>query len=194
MISADTPQTYIEYKNLNSDQTIAEFQKDVLIQVVKKVLGEQKVFIEAPGFTNTEDSIDTEKPRWTVRCQECDWRPSTDFKIDLSSLQKLENRGTQETDVRFKIENSYLKTTSWRISISEVKNILVRSGAPVKITYSPSPGIQIEGYGKAMKSGGRGEKIHVQMSEWFSENTKKNVIRLIEALVIAPGEVAYESP
>jgi hypothetical protein len=180
MINADAPQTYIEYKNLNSDQTIAEFQKDVLIQVVKKILGDSRIFIESTADPQADNPSPADQlSHWLVRCQECDWHPSTDFKLDLSSLKKNENRITQETDVRFKIENYYLKTSSWRISLTEIKPVLVRSGDTVKITYSPSPGIQIEGAGRAMKNGGRGEKIHVQMSEWFSQNPKKNVTRTI---------------
>lgn len=71
------------------------------------------------------------------------------------------------------------------------QDILVRAGEKIKIIYSPSNTLTIQTYGKSLSNGGLGERIRVQISNWFENSSVPHPNGIIEGTVVASGEVEY---
>ncbi|MES2614160.1 MAG: flagella basal body P-ring formation protein FlgA [Bdellovibrionota bacterium] len=188
MIDIPVP-VYIEYKNLSPVVTQAEHQKDLIASVLKKVEGQAKFILEYSG--EKEQISSTNNLFWEAKCIVCFNIPDDSFSVVLSSVKKTAKNNGEIALLTFDTFDSPGRISSWKIEMTEVKPIVVRSGKDVKINFNSTSGIAIQGVGKSLKNASRGETIRVQVSNWFQKINSPNSTEIIEAKVIAPNEVEY---
>ena len=184
---------YVEYKNLSSFLSQAEFQKDILISVVRKLEGQGKTILE---FKNDEsiNKMGIDAPYYLqIKCIECYKILENNTSLVLDSVKKYSRGRSESSVILFDTTELSGKVMTWKIEVSEMKPTLVRANQNVRIQYQYGPGITIQSFGKALKDGAHGDNIRVQVNHFFEKKGSPNSYELIDALVTAPNEVEYAS-
>lgn len=192
MIDAPIP-VYIEYKNLSPIVSQAEYQKDLIASVLKKVEGQSKLILE---YKQESDYAQTQLESsffWEAKCIVCFNIADDNNGIVLSSVKKISKNNSENFTIYFDTVDLSDRISSWKIEMTGVKPIVVRSGKNVRINFSGENGIAIQSFGKSLKNATQGDIIRVQVNNWFNKNNNLNSTEIIEAKVIAPNEVEYVS-
>jgi len=108
------PSIYIEYKNLSKESFHAEMQKDIISQIIKKVI-KNKVIVEI-------DSTPDKEKNFILNCLNCFINNNNTYKINFSSL-KILKKTEQVSQIEFSIKNKNDVNIIWKIELISNKKI-----------------------------------------------------------------------
>ncbi|WGL60795.1 flagella basal body P-ring formation protein FlgA [Pigmentibacter sp. JX0631] len=117
MLSA-LPSIYVEYKNLAKADSIAEIQKDLIVQFMKNLKKDDNIIVDNSNHQKTENEKDI---NYIVRCIQCNVEVGHDYEIIHSSVNKTKNAFTNQ--YVFDLRNEKNQKTTWRLEITEKKII-----------------------------------------------------------------------
>jgi hypothetical protein len=186
-------QVYVEYKNLSNLSPQAEYQKDLISSVLKKLEGQSKIIMEYSSDDRESQKYQSAPFYYQVRCVVCYPKSWEGREIRINSVKKEISNQDHHSLVSFQTYDASGKVSVWKVDISKVKPILVHSGNEVTIHLNGKSGIEIRSTGVSLKNGARGDKIAVQIKDWFHEKKSSMGTNVIEAKVIGPNEVEYVS-
>lgn len=190
MIDVPVP-VYVEYKNLSPIVIQAERQKDAISTVLKRLEGNAKTIFELNTQSIEKDRGNGIRFYWQARCLVCFSSEAETQGVLMSSIRKsLHDNGIQ-SDIYFDTVDAVGKVSSWKVELLEVKPLLVRNGENVKVHFYTAHGIEIEGAGKSLKNGKKGDIIQIQVKNFFNRNERNNSTEIIEAKVTSQNEVEY---
>lgn len=108
------PTVYIEYKDLSKDESIAEIQKDIIVQLLKINNQEDTTIID-----KSPDSIKDNV--FIAKCLQCNLANSSFNEIISTSIKK--NKANFISEYLFEVKNEANNKVTWKIQITEKKKI-----------------------------------------------------------------------
>ncbi|KAB8027973.1 flagella basal body P-ring formation protein FlgA [Fluviispira multicolorata] len=113
------PQIYVEYKNLAHEQIMAEIQKDLIVQVLKKNGYEESIIIENQLQKNPSDKDII----LNVNCLQCHISGTDLNEIIYPSIRKSIKKNDYTVEYSFDVSSTNLKNSVWKIEVTDKKLI-----------------------------------------------------------------------
>lgn len=113
----DTPPSiYVEYKNLASDMSLAEQQKDLISTVLKKTEGQDKTLIEVNSSSSKSGALPKDAVFLYATCVQCPMLPQQTLDLNLSSIAK--NKKGNVSEISFMVIDASDQKKEWKIELS----------------------------------------------------------------------------
>ena len=111
------PSLSVRYENLSAQNITAEFQKDILVQMLHERFPGISTFLDASEPSSNSDVSANKSPteELTLTCVRCSYANDTTLVVE-KSLQKFAESAISES-VAFQTRTAGGKSTSWKISL-----------------------------------------------------------------------------